>query len=66
MYDAFNTIASNPQRALRHGEGQTEGAETQPLHRITGIHNEVLAILKFAAVEIPSHRADSLARLIKL
>jgi hypothetical protein len=66
MYDSFNLIASNPQRGPGHGEEKTAGAETQQLHGITGIDNEVLAILKFTAVEIPSHRADSQARLIKL
>jgi hypothetical protein len=66
MYDAFNTIASNPQRGLCHGEGQTTSAETQLLHGITGINNEVLAILNIAAVEISSQCADSFARLIKL
>jgi hypothetical protein len=66
MYDPFNPIASNSQRVLRYGRGETGGAETQRLHGITGIDNEVLAILKLTAVEIPSHCADSLARLIKL
>lgn len=49
--------------AMARGSGGRGNSTAAGNYRID---REVLAILEIAAVEIPSHRADSLARLIKV
>jgi hypothetical protein len=48
---------------MARGSGERGNSTAAGNYRID---REVLAILEIAAVEIPSHRADSLARLIKV